>query len=511
MNLFKQVADIQTNESLNLPRPELKTGKPQIVSVKASEELKEEIIKLGERADACKAGGIDPREDNFLKITTEGRMLATDMRLVDESFGDNPNSKVNVMIDNVFSIWNETAAERLTQLIFCDMGTPGGKSFNLYQDMKDKLLLKGIPEDEIVFIHDAKTDKQKDDLFRDVRCGDVRILIGSTAKMGTGTNCQKKMIALHEIDIPWRPDQITQREGRILRQGNDNAEISIFRYVTEGSFDAYSWQLIEAKHKFFAQIMTNKVVTRTADNIDQAALSYAEIKALATGNPLIKEKMEVDLEVNRLTILKQQYNSTRYKLQDNITLHLPRRIADGEERVENIQKDIELRNKSNSQEFSITIKGKTFEKRADAAEFFHTIVSTLKPTTEPLSIGNYKDFEILAERTTLFNEFYIIIRGHCDHKFDFGDSALGNITRLENCIKGFDDKLTRAFERLETAKGNLESSKVEYAKSFTQGQRLESYLNRQSELDKLLGFGEEDIEDLEQNEVSEEESSEITI
>jgi N12 class adenine-specific DNA methylase len=291
MNLFKQIADIQTNESLNLPRPDLNTGKQQVITVKASQELKEEIIRLGERADACREGSVDPTEDNFLKITTEGRMLATDMRLVDETFYDNPTSKLNIMIENVYSIWDETREGRLTQIVFCDMGTPTGASFNLYQDMKDKLLDQGVPEEEIAFIHDAKSDKQKDDLFRSVRNGDVRILIGSTAKMGTGTNCQKKMIALHELDVPWRPDQITQREGRILRQGNENPEVSIFRYVTEGSFDAYSWTIIEAKHKFFAQIMTNKAVARSADNIDEAALSYAEIKALATGNPLIKEKM----------------------------------------------------------------------------------------------------------------------------------------------------------------------------------------------------------------------------
>ncbi len=492
MNLFKQVADIQTNDSLNLPRPALKTGKPQIVTVKASEQLKEEIFKLGERADKCKSGSVDPKNDNMLKITTEGRSLATDMRLVDQTFEDNPDSKINVMIDNVYSIWNETKADRLTQMIFCDLGTPGGKSFNLYQDMKDKLIDKGVLENEIIFIHDAKTDKQKDDLFRAVRNGDVRILIGSTAKMGTGTNCQRKMIVLHGIDIPWRPDQITQREGRILRQGNENPEISIFRYITEGSFDAYSWQLIEAKHKFFAQIMTNKAIARTVDNIDEAALSYAEIKALATGNPMIKEKMEVDLEVNRLTILKQQYNSTRYKLQDSIALYLPKRIADGEERIENIQKDIELRNKSQDAEFTITIKGRTFDKRANVAGYFHTLVTTLKPATEPVSIGNYRDFELLAERTTLFNEFNIIVRGHCDHKFEFGDKALGNITRLDNCIKGFDDRLIRAYESLDTAKSNLESSKVEYAKPYTQGQRLVSYLNRQAELDKLLGFDKDD-------------------
>ncbi len=488
MNLFKQIADIQTNESLNLPRPDLKSGKQQVITVKASEELKEEIIKLGERADACRAGMVDPTEDNFLKITTEGRMLATDMRLVDESFYDNPSSKLNVMIENVYSIWDETSEDRLTQMIFCDMGTPTGTSFNLYQDMKDKLLDQGVPEEEIAFIHDAKSDKQKDDLFRAVRNGDVRILIGSTQKMGTGTNCQRKMIALHELDVPWRPDQITQREGRILRQGNENPEVSIFRYVTEGSFDAYSWQLIEAKHKFFAQIMTNKVVTRTADNIDEAALSYAEIKALATGNPMIKEKMEVDLEVSRLTILRQQYNSRRYKLQDNISLHLPKLIADGEERIENIQKDIERRNHTKDEEFSITLKDKIFDKRVEAGEFLSALVKAIKPSHDSIHIGEYKGFELLISRTLLFDETNMILRGNCDHKFEMGDKGLGNITRLENMMSGLDSRLNVAFEKLETAKSNLKSSKVEYAKPFTQEQRLKSYQERQVELDKLLGF-----------------------
>ncbi len=495
MNLFKQIADIQTNESLNLPRPELKTGKQQVITVKASDELKEEIIKLGERADACRAGMVDPTEDNFLMITTEGRMLATDMRLVDESFYDNPTSKLNIMIENVYSIWDETSENRLTQMVFCDMGTPTGTSFNLYQDMKDKLLKQGIPEEEIAFIHDAKSDKQKDDLFRAVRNGDVRILIGSTQKMGTGTNCQRKMIALHELDVPWRPDQITQREGRILRQGNDNPEVSIFRYVTEGSFDAYSWTIIEAKHKFFAQIMTNKVVTRTADNIDEAALSYAEIKALATGNPLIKEKMKVDLEVSRLTILKQQYNSRRYKLQDSISLHLPKQIADGEERIENIQKDIERRNQTKDDEFSITLKGKTYDKRAEAGEFLSALVKAIKPSHDSISIGEYKGFELLISRTLLFDETNMILRGNCDHKFELGDKGLGNITRLENTMSGLDSRLNVAFEKLETAKGNLKSSKMEYSKPFTQEQRLKSFQERQVELDKLLGFGEEITEE----------------
>ncbi len=511
MNLFKQIADIQTNESLNLPRPNLKTGKPQIVSVKASDELKEEIIKLGERADACRDGMVDPSEDNFLKITTEGRLLATDMRLVNDDFYDNPNSKLNVMIENVYSIWDDTQEDRLTQMIFCDLGTPTGKSFNLYQDMKDKLLKQGIPDEEISFIHDAKTDKQKDDLFRAVRNGDVRILIGSTAKMGTGTNCQRKMIALHEIDVPWRPDQITQREGRILRQGNENPEVSIFRYVTEGSFDAYSWQLIESKHKFFAQIMTNKVVTRSADNIDEAALSYAEIKALATGNPLIKQKMEVDLEVSRLTILKQQYNSRRYKLQDNISLHLPKQIADGEERIENIQKDIEVRNRTEDDEFSITIKDRTFDKRAEAGEFLSTLIKTVKPSKEPVSVGQYRGFELLISRTLLFNEINMIIRGHCDHKFELGDKGLGNISRLENTISGFDNRLTVALEKLETAKSNLKSSKIEYEKPFSQEPKLKDYLERQVKLDKMLGFDEEIGTNIESENIQEEKDQEVVV
>ncbi len=500
MNLFKQIADIQTNESLNLPRPELKTGKQQVITVKASDELKEEIIKLGERADACREGMVDPTEDNFLKITTEGRMLATDMRLVDETFYDNPNSKLNVMIENVYSIWDETKDDRLTQMVFCDMGTPTGVSFNLYKDMKDKLLNSGIPEDEIAFIHDAKSDKQKDDLFRAVRLGDVRILIGSTAKMGTGTNCQRKMIALHELDVPWRPDQITQREGRILRQGNENPEVSIFRYVTESSFDAYSWTIIEAKHKFFAQIMTNKAITRTADNIDEAALSYAEIKALATGNPMIKEKMEVDLEVSRLTILKQQHNSRKYKLQDNISLHLPKQIADGEERIENIQKDIELRNKSKDEEFSITIKGKTIDKRAEAGEFLSSILKTIKPSHDSVPIGKFREFELLVSRTLLFDETNMILRGSCDHKFELGDKGLGNITRLENTMSGLDNRLNSALENLEMTKSNLKSSKVEYAKPFTQEQKLKSFQERQGELDKLLGVDEVVTEEINNNE-----------
>lgn len=492
MTMFKQVADIQTHESLNLPRPSLKTDKPIAVTVPASETIKTMIADFGERAEKCRNKEVDPRDDNYLKITSEGRALAIDIRLLDKTAEDNPHSKVNVMVKNIFDIWQGTNADKLTQLVFCDLGTPTGTSFNLYQDIKDKLISYSIPQAQVSFIHDANTDKQKDDLFREVRSGKVRVLIGSTQKMGTGTNCQKKMIALHELDVPWRASDVSQREGRILRQGNENDEVAIYRYATEGTFDAYSWNLVETKHKFFAQIMTCNTISRQADNLDDTALSYAEIKALATGNPKIREKMEVDMEVTRLNVLKQQYTAKRYKLQDDIALHLPKRIAHGEERIERIQEDIEIRNRTEHQEFSIVIKGKYYDKKADIADTLQTLVTTLPAKHEPTPIGEYRGFEVLAERTMLYNQFNIIVRGEQDYRFDFGDSSMGNLQRIENCINGFDERLSDAFERLDNAKSTLDSSKQEYAKPFSQQDKLDELLNKQKELDRKLGLDKHD-------------------
>ena len=338
MSMFKDVADIKTSDMLNLETPK---ANYETILTKPSEEQKEILNVLSERADDVRGGSVDPEKDNMLKITNDGKKLALDQRLINELLPDDENSKVNVCVRNVFSIWEKTKENKSTQLIFCDMSTPKENGeFNIYDDIKEKLINLGIPEDEIKFIHDAKSEKQKDELFSKVRKGKVRILLGSTQKMGAGTNVQKKLIALHDLDVPWRPADLEQRSGRIIRQGNENKEVYIFRYVTENTFDSYLWQTIENKQKFISQIMTSKTPVRVAEDVDESTLSYSEIKALATGNPLIKEKMTLDNEVTKLKLLESNYKSNLFSLEDKILKTYPKEIKSLESQIENMKEDI---------------------------------------------------------------------------------------------------------------------------------------------------------------------------
>ena len=337
--MFKECADIQTADMLKLPVPALVGGKPTNIQLKPSEIQKQMVTELGERADKIRNKMVKPYEDNMLKITNDGRKLALDQRLIDPDLPDDPDSKVNICVGKIFEIWEQTMPQRSAQLVFCDLSTPKAGVFNVYDDMKAKLIERGIPETEIAFIHEANTDARKTELFGKVRSGAVRVLMGSTAKMGAGTNVQKRLIALHHLDVPWRPSDIEQREGRILRQGNENKEVYVFRYVTEGTFDAYSWQLIENKQKFIGQIMTSKSPARSCDDMDEAALSYAEVKALAAGNPLIKEKMDLDVQLTRLKTLKAAHDSQRYELENKIAIGFPAEIRKCKEQIENATVD----------------------------------------------------------------------------------------------------------------------------------------------------------------------------
>ena len=338
MSMFKEVADIKTSDMLNLPVPEANF---EVIKTKPTEEQKEILEAISERADAVRNNQVEPTEDNMLKITNDGKKLALDQRLINPLLPDDPNSKVNVCVKNIFSIWDKTKENSSTQLVFSDMSTPKGDGeFNIYDDIRNKLVNMGIPKEEIAFIHEADTDKQKDELFSKVRRGEVRVLLGSTQKMGAGTNVQNKLIALHDLDVPWRPSDLEQRSGRIVRQGNENDKVNIFRYVTENTFDAYLWQTIENKQKFISQIMTSKTPVRVAEDVDEASLSYSEIKALATGNPLIKEKMDLDNEVTKLKMLEANYKSNKYKLEDKVNKIYPQSILKTEMEIQAVKEDI---------------------------------------------------------------------------------------------------------------------------------------------------------------------------
>lgn len=387
-SVFKEAADIQTPDMLKLPVPD---ADYENVVLKPSAEQKEMVSSLADRAERVR-GGIDPKIDNMLKITNDGRKLALDQRLIDDTLPDNENSKVNVCVSKAFEIWERTKDQSLTQVIFCDLSTPKGDGkFNVYDDLKEKFMQKGIPEKEIAFIHDADTEKKKTELFAKVRSGSVRIIIGSTAKMGAGTNIQDRLVALHHLDVPWRPSDIEQQEGRILRQGNQNQQVKIYRYVTEGTFDSYSWQVIENKQKFIGQIMTSKSPVRSCEDIDEAALSYAEVKALATGNPYIKEKMELDVEVSKLKLLRANHNSEIYHLEDNISRKYPAKIAVCSEQIRNLKDDLSVLEAAKSPDpdgFQMQVGNLQYDNKKEAAEaltaFSHSI-----PPYMPATIGNY--------------------------------------------------------------------------------------------------------------------------
>ncbi len=494
MALFKEVADIQTSEMLNLPVP--KANYHNVV-IEPSEIQKELVKDLSERAEKIRNRMVDSSVDNMLKITNDGRKLALDQRLTNDMLEDFEHSKVATCADNIYSIWDKTSEDKSAQLVFCDLSTPhnDGK-FNVYDDLKTKLIDRGIPEEEIAFIHDANTDARKQELFNKVRRGQVRVLVGSTQKMGAGTNCQDRLIALHDLDCPWRPSDLIQRSGRIIRQGNKNPEVDIYRYVTEGTFDAYLYQLVENKQRFISQIMTSKTPVRFAEDIDETALSYAEIKALAAGNPDIIEKTELDTQVAKLKLLKQNYLSEKYALEDKVIKYYPNEIKRLENRIEDMKEDIEVFNNNNTPDNSfekMNIKGTDFTERKEAGE---KIIEICKSMTnpEPLEIGEYKGFKIILSFDTMDRKFYANMKNNLSYKTELGSDPSGNITRIDNVLNGIETRLSSIENNLEDTKKNYESAKKEIEKPFPQEEELKTKSKRLDELNIKLNLNNKDKE-----------------
>lgn len=494
MALFKEVADIQTSEMLNLPVPKVNYHN---VVIEPSEIQKELVKDLSERAEKIRNRMVDSSVDNMLKITNDGRKLALDQRLTNDMLEDFEHSKVATCADNIYIIWDKTSEDKSAQLVFCDLSTPhnDGK-FNVYDDLKTKLIDRGIPEEEIAFIHDANTDARKQELFNKVRRGQVRVLIGSTQKMGAGTNCQDRLIALHDLDCPWRPSDLIQRSGRIIRQGNKNPEVDIYRYVTEGTFDAYLYQLVENKQRFISQIMTSKTPVRFAEDIDETALSYAEIKALAAGNPDIIEKTELDTQVAKLKLLKQNYLSEKYALEDKVIKYYPNEIKRLENRIEDMKEDIEVFNNNNTPDNSfekMNIKGTDFTERKEAGE---KIIEICKSMTnpEPLEIGEYKGFKIILSFDTMDRKFYASMKNNLSYKTELGSDPSGNITRIDNVLNGIETRLSSVENNLEDTKKNYESAKKEIEKPFPQEEELKTKSKRLDELNIKLNLNNKDKE-----------------
>ena len=489
--LFKESADIQTPDMLKLPVPE---AEYENVVLKPSEFQKEMVASLAERAEAVRDRQVQPYEDNMLKITNDGRKLALDQRLLNDMLPDEENSKAATCVEKAYEIWQDTKEQKSAQLIFCDLSTPKGDgTFNVYEDIKNKLMEKGVPENEIAFIHDANTELRKAELFAKVRSGQVRFLLGSTAKMGAGTNVQDRLIALHHLDVPWRPSDIEQQEGRILRQGNQNDKVKIFRYVTEGTFDSYSWQLIENKQKFIGQIMTSKSPVRSCEDVDEAALSYAEVKALATGNPYIKEKMDLDIQVSKLKLMKANHTSQKYRLEDNITQHYPHQIAIFKERIEGFTADMEkyAKNKPEDKEqFFMQVGGKPYTDKKEAGTAIIAMCKEIKGINASADVGEYLGFKLNVTFDSFNNKFVMNVKGAMSHPMEVGTDPLGNITRINNALEAMPAQLEEAQTKLSNVEHQLETATAEVDKPFQQETELSEKLERLAELNALLNMDE---------------------
>ena len=489
MNIFREVADVQTADMLDLDVPALRGGKPIIVESEPDWYVKQVMEDFVVRAERIRGGGVDPSVDNFLKITHEARLLGTDARLIDKDAPNNPDGKLNKVAENVWKEYEKGNANGHIgcQLIFSDIGTPGpDKDFTIYDYLKETLIQYGIPADEIAFIHDAKTDAQRDALFKEMRTGKKKVLIGSTDKCGTGVNVQTHLVAMHHVDCPWKPSSIEQREGRGIRQGNENEEVAIYRYVTKGTFDAYNWSLVENKQRFISQVMTSKAVSRSCEDIDEATLSYAEIKAVATGNPLIKEKMEIDNDVQRLKLLKASYDNQRYGLQDNFMIKYPKLIKTATEKLANVREDVKARDKEliDNPEFSITIGKATYTERVDGGTMMLEAISKCK-TGETTVIGKFHGFELLVEKNFLGIN-YMVLRGKTEYKAELSTSPVGSMVKLENLFNGLHENIDFLEKKIEQYQNDLEASKAEYDKPFAYSKELEEKLSRQCELNAQL-------------------------
>lgn len=493
MSMFKETADIQTRDILNLPIPKLKDGKIQTVIVKPTLIQSKMIAELGDRADAVRNGSVDPTEDNMLVITNDGRKIALDQRLANPCLPDDPNSKVNALMRNVYDVWERETANKGAQIVFCDLSTPKfNGEFNVYDDLKQKWIEKGIPAGQIAFIHEAKNEKQKAAMFARVRSGDIRIILGSTFMMGSGVNIQDRLKAVHHADVGWKPADMEQRDGRILRQGNSYEEVEIYRYITENTFDSYSWQLLEQKQRFISQIMTSKAPVRSMDDIDEAVLSYAEVKALATGNPLIKERMELDVEVGKLRILKAEHKNRLYRLQEQISTTLPEKIRAIELKINGCETDIQTTAPYQTHDFEMALNGTVYDEKKNAGEMLLAYAKQAFQLGGQV-IGTYKGFDMTINTESLIRtEPYIELRGAITHQVHLGDDALGNITRLDHVINAFGANLDNLRHDLESTKVQLENAKKEVDKPFAQEFELKQKTARLEELTHELAMDTKD-------------------
>ena len=495
MAMFKEIADIKTADMLNLPVPEAKYHN---IAVKPSEMQKEMVASLAERAEQVRGGGVDSSVDNMLKITNDGRKLALDQRMLNDMLPDFEGSKINACVDNIYRIWKENADKKSAQLVFCDLSTPKNDgTFSVYNDIRKKLIERGIPESEVKFIHEADTDMKKKELFQKTRKGEVRVLLGSTQKMGAGTNVQDKLIALHDVDCPWRPSDLEQRSGRIVRQGNENPQVDIYRYVTEQTFDAYLYQLVEGKQKFASQIMTSKSPVRSAEDIDETALSYAEIKMLATGNPYIKEKMDLDIQVQKLKMLKSNFLSEKYGLEDKVIKFYPQQIAYLKSRVEGLTKDVEtakLHPKPiDEQPLGMTVSGVSYSEKAEAGQ---AIINACKSMNSPdaIPLGEYRGFQMELYFDTVQRNYVVKLKGETSRDVPLGDDAHGNIVRIDNGIERFEEALADTKNSLENTEKQFETAKQEIEKPFAKEEELRAKTARLDELNILLNMDKKENE-----------------
>ena len=525
MNMVKQFMDIKTADVLNLPVP---NAHFETIKTKPTEEQKEILESFSERADKVRAKQVDSSVDNMLLITNDGKKMALDQRLINPLLPDDENSKVNTCVKNIFSIWDKYADKRSAQLVFCDMSTPSSE-FNIYDDIKNKLIVMGIPEGEIEFIHNANNNREKDAIFDKVRKGEIRVLLGSTQKMGAGTNAQDKLISIHDLDVPWRPADLSQRAGRIVRQGNENKDVYIFRYVTENTFDAYLFQTLENKQKYISQIMTSKTPVRVAEDVDEATLNYAEIKALATGNPLIREKMDLDVEVSKLKILESNFKSNLYKLEDKVSKVYPKEIENLKNKIENLKKDIKAvepyREENTDREVyiqpslenvgensietekkpdkeavskftSLILDGKKYMDKRQAGEFLISKIKSIKKTddfkSEEVKIGEYRNFDLFAYYDSFSNQYKFNLKGEENHYGEFGADGIGNITRMDNVLDKMPERLEQTLGKLSDTESQLETAKLEIQKKFPQAQLLKEKTLRLAEVNNLLDMGQKE-------------------
>ena len=491
ISLFKESADVKTADMLNLPVPEAEYINEVL---KPSETQQEMVSSFADRAERVRNGNVDPRTDNMLKITNDGRKLALDQRLINDLLPDEPESKVNLCVENAYQVWEESTPDKSTQLIFCDLSTPKADgTFNVYDDVREKLVAKGIPREEIAFIHEANTETKKAELFAKVRSGQVRILLGSTPKLGAGTNIQDRLIALHHLDCPWKPSDLEQQEGRILRQGNRNQKVKIFRYVTENTFDSYMWQILENKQKFISQIMTSKSPVRACDDVDDTALTYAEIKALATGNPYIKEKMDLDIQVSKLKLMRANHTSQIYSLESDIARRYPAEITAAKERIAGLKADLAVAKpllEQDKEKFSITVEDRVYTDRKEAGSAILAACAAMKIAKTEGQIADLGGFAISSRFDAFAQTFKLTIKRQSSYTIELGSDPAGNIQRILNALASIEKTLPQVERRLETLQQQLAEAKEEVQRPFPQETELNEKSARLAELNALLDMDE---------------------